>query len=206
LARQTRARAEIHNNILDIINNRNGRTGDGLANNVIDALILNETDRGRLFFGLKIIVDQRAMLDLAQRPTPRLVFNGDLTNGRAHPRLDSPNFIRIMRFLSRVETSTITRTSNDPNAIIMFRNPFTENPTGGLSDRQIRRIPCKVYNQIQKLDKYKDFDSNCPICYDEFLGGDMVRVLKCSHFYHQACVDGWLKQKNSCPLCKEKCA
>lgn len=196
MGQQNRARAEVHNHILSTFNSRNGRNGDGFPNNVIDALILNEMDR----------VDQGAMLDLAQRPAPRLVFNGDLTNIPANPHVDSPNFIRIMRFLSRVETSTITGTSNDPSAIIMFRNPFTENSTGGLSDRQVRKIPCMVYKQIQRLDKYKDFDSNCPICYDEFLGGDMVRVLKCSHFYHQTCVDGWLKQKNSCPLCKEKCA
>lgn len=42
----------------------------------------------------------------------------------------------------------------------------------------------------------------CGICYAEFESSAVVRVLRCNHFYHAACVDGWLtRHRANCPLC-----
>uniref|UniRef100_A0A2P2KBE1 Uncharacterized protein MANES_05G058100 n=1 Tax=Rhizophora mucronata TaxID=61149 RepID=A0A2P2KBE1_RHIMU len=44
----------------------------------------------------------------------------------------------------------------------------------------------------------------CHICLVDYEEGDKIRVLPCSHEYHMACVDKWLKEVNSvCPLCRE---
>ncbi|KAJ4957743.1 hypothetical protein NE237_024854 [Protea cynaroides] len=55
----------------------------------------------------------------------------------------------------------------------------------------------------------KEFDDNieeaeetCMICMDEFVRGIHVRKLPCSHFFHTECILTWLKNKNSCPLCR----
>ena len=43
---------------------------------------------------------------------------------------------------------------------------------------------------------------SCPICLEDMEPGSEVRTLPCEHFYHAACVEGWLKQKSSCPVCR----
>lgn len=41
----------------------------------------------------------------------------------------------------------------------------------------------------------------CPVCMDEFQEGQELRVLPCSHQFHQACIDEWLLNiAGSCPL------
>jgi hypothetical protein len=42
----------------------------------------------------------------------------------------------------------------------------------------------------------------CSICLEHMEPGTEVRTLPCDHFYHAACVDSWLKQKSSCPMCR----
>nr|GMD01701.1 E3 ubiquitin-protein ligase At1g63170-like [Ipomoea batatas] len=45
-------------------------------------------------------------------------------------------------------------------------------------------------------------DAVCCICLSNYEDNDEVRELPCSHFFHTACVDKWLKLNASCPLCK----
>ena len=32
--------------------------------------------------------------------------------------------------------------------------------------------------------------------------GDITRLLPCNHHFHQLCIDPWLLDKGTCPLCK----
>lgn len=43
--------------------------------------------------------------------------------------------------------------------------------------------------------------SMCAICLEEFCEGQELRVIPCQHEFHKQCVDPWLKQKWTCPLC-----
>lgn len=43
--------------------------------------------------------------------------------------------------------------------------------------------------------------SLCAICLEAFAYGEDLRVLECHHEFHLNCIDLWLKQKRSCPLC-----
>lgn len=47
-------------------------------------------------------------------------------------------------------------------------------------------------------------EETCPVCMDCFEGAQEVAVLPCQHFFHLECCQGWLKENNSCPLCKKK--
>ena len=58
----------------------------------------------------------------------------------------------------------------------------------GLTDEQIQDIP------ISKLDEL----DTCSICFNQ---GDVGKVLLCGHFFHTECIDQWLREKKSCPLC-----
>ena len=41
----------------------------------------------------------------------------------------------------------------------------------------------------------------CAICLADLVDGDAMRVLKCRHCFHQACIDRWLEFKTQCPMC-----
>ncbi|KAI6657702.1 E3 ubiquitin-protein ligase [Oopsacas minuta] len=43
---------------------------------------------------------------------------------------------------------------------------------------------------------------SCSVCLDEFMSGDVIRTLPCTHPFHKDCVDKWLYKKHTCPLCK----
>ena len=45
---------------------------------------------------------------------------------------------------------------------------------------------------------------DCAICIDKMNAGQMIRRLECSHYFHKGCVDKWLKQKATCPICLRK--
>ena len=42
----------------------------------------------------------------------------------------------------------------------------------------------------------------CAICLESFAEGRIVRFLPCFHFFHACCVDTWLEQSDTCPICK----
>ena len=44
--------------------------------------------------------------------------------------------------------------------------------------------------------------SRCVICVDEMSVGEKASVLPCTHFFHGECVTPWLKQHNTCPVCR----
>uniref|UniRef100_D3ZP81 RING-type E3 ubiquitin transferase n=1 Tax=Rattus norvegicus TaxID=10116 RepID=D3ZP81_RAT len=41
----------------------------------------------------------------------------------------------------------------------------------------------------------------CAICLEEFTEGQELRVISCLHEFHRTCVDPWLHQHRTCPLC-----
>lgn len=45
-------------------------------------------------------------------------------------------------------------------------------------------------------------DMECSICFGQYVVGEEIRKLSCSHHFHQRCVDVWLLgHQNRCPLC-----
>ncbi|KAJ5963681.1 Zinc finger RING-type [Penicillium vulpinum] len=44
---------------------------------------------------------------------------------------------------------------------------------------------------------------SCPICTDDFIKGQDLRVLPCNHQFHMECIDPWLMNvSGTCPLCR----
>ena len=42
----------------------------------------------------------------------------------------------------------------------------------------------------------------CTICIDDVGLGDEVVVLPCKHWFHDECVELWLNEHNTCPICR----
>ncbi|KAI6188565.1 RING-type domain-containing protein [Aphelenchoides besseyi] len=63
--------------------------------------------------------------------------------------------------------------------------------------KALTRIPTKP---VKAGDK--ELDSDCPVCIDPYRAGDIVRMLPCRHVFHKTCVDPWLLEHRTCPMCK----
>eukprot|EP01062_Namystynia_karyoxenos_P006844 TRINITY_DN12393_c0_g1_i1.p1 TRINITY_DN12393_c0_g1~~TRINITY_DN12393_c0_g1_i1.p1 ORF type:complete len:377 (+),score=77.75 TRINITY_DN12393_c0_g1_i1:133-1263(+) len=51
----------------------------------------------------------------------------------------------------------------------------------------------------------KHSDDLCPICLDNFKVGESTLItLPCGHFFHQGCIDTWLRRKATCPSCQKQ--
>jgi len=48
-----------------------------------------------------------------------------------------------------------------------------------------------------------EYDLMCIFCQDEYKEGDRVRSLPCKHAFHADCVDEWLRENSTCPMCKK---
>ncbi|TYJ42017.1 hypothetical protein E1A91_A03G059400v1 [Gossypium mustelinum] len=54
-----------------------------------------------------------------------------------------------------------------------------------------------------KQDSRND-ELTCTICLDQVNRGELVRSLPCLHQFHASCIDPWLRQQGTCPVCKFK--
>lgn len=47
-------------------------------------------------------------------------------------------------------------------------------------------------------------NGECPVCITDFESGEMVKLLRCRHAFHAACVDRWFEEQSAtCPVCRE---
>lgn len=44
----------------------------------------------------------------------------------------------------------------------------------------------------------------CGICLEDYQKGEHKKTLACPHSFHKACIDRWLKQVATCPVCKKE--
>ena len=68
----------------------------------------------------------------------------------------------------------------------------------GASRNVIRNLERKIYEGGD------NDDNTCSICLMEYEQGDDLRYLPCQHHFHVACIDQWLEQNGTCPLCRKK--
>jgi len=67
----------------------------------------------------------------------------------------------------------------------------------GATQAVIEALPLVEYTP----DRSGGAENSCAVCISEFEWGDMMRQLPCSHNFHRACIDKWLKRNKVCPLC-----
>lgn len=66
-----------------------------------------------------------------------------------------------------------------------------------LSRREIGRFPIKTFNAA-----HSSGTAQCQICFSEYTEGERLRMLPCFHDYHIQCIDRWLKENVTCPICR----
>ncbi|GAB4824439.1 E3 ubiquitin-protein ligase sdir1 [Ancistrocladus abbreviatus] len=56
--------------------------------------------------------------------------------------------------------------------------------------------------RIEVSMKAPEDELTCTICLEQAKKGELVRTLPCLHQFHANCIDPWLRQQGTCPVCK----
>ncbi|KAJ6239360.1 hypothetical protein M0813_25245 [Anaeramoeba flamelloides] len=124
------------------------------------------------------------------RNLPRNQFNR-----HHHNNLDLPSQSTLNRLRQNViRNNNISVRSQDQ--IFRHFGSFSK----GLEKEKISQFPVQIY---QKGSLPKD-QQTCIICYSSYQVGDIIRTLPCLHKFHDQCIDKWLENNNTCPICKFK--
>ncbi|KAF8754676.1 hypothetical protein RHS01_05970 [Rhizoctonia solani] len=76
-----------------------------------------------------------------------------------------------------------------------------------IGDAKPRGTPAEVIRSMLSC-RYGDSpearaEARCPICLDDYSSEDVVTVVKrCSHWFHRECVQQWLSNSRTCPVCR----
>uniref|UniRef100_T1JDX2 RING-type domain-containing protein n=1 Tax=Strigamia maritima TaxID=126957 RepID=T1JDX2_STRMM len=73
----------------------------------------------------------------------------------------------------------------------------------GLTDAQIGQLPTRTVANEQVLKKTPSGSrSRCHICMCDYEVGEEMRSLTCFHEFHSGCIDRWLRENATCPICR----
>jgi hypothetical protein len=72
----------------------------------------------------------------------------------------------------------------------------------GLDPTDLEKLKSGLYKDLKDSNKHK-LDT-CSICFDPFKDDDECRELTCSHMFHEKCIDPWLTEHVTCPVCREE--
>ncbi|XP_009953680.1 PREDICTED: E3 ubiquitin-protein ligase RNF128, partial [Leptosomus discolor] len=76
------------------------------------------------------------------------------------------------------------------------------------TQRQLRAKAKKALEQLtvrtlKQGDEETGPDADvCVVCIDLYKPNEVVRILTCNHIFHKKCVDPWLLEHRTCPMCK----
>uniref|UniRef100_A0A1A7YTK5 RING-type domain-containing protein n=2 Tax=Iconisemion striatum TaxID=60296 RepID=A0A1A7YTK5_9TELE len=104
--------------------------------------------------------------------------------GRSRRRNISPNFSDDLQ-------------GNDYEALLEFEERQGAVVSKKMSRRDIQRFPTKTFGSANSSG-----NTQCQICFCDYADGEKLRMLPCFHDYHVQCIDQWLKDNTTCPICR----
>ncbi|OMJ91328.1 hypothetical protein SteCoe_6121 [Stentor coeruleus] len=85
----------------------------------------------------------------------------------------------------------------------MINDPYMQNLiSGGLNDST-----SFTHEELSRMPSFRatglTINTDCSICHEKILSEELLRNLPgCTHTFHQNCIDNWLRQNPTCPLCR----
>lgn len=76
------------------------------------------------------------------------------------------------------------------------------------SERKLRSEAKKAIGRLQVRNLKRDDEITnseahmCAVCIEAYKVGDVVTVLTCDHIFHKTCIEPWLLERRTCPMCK----
>ncbi|NXJ86084.1 RNF6 ligase, partial [Trogon melanurus] len=70
----------------------------------------------------------------------------------------------------------------------------------GLTKEQIDNLSTRNYGDIHAEN---EISKTCSVCINEYVTGNKLRQLPCMHEFHIHCIDRWLSENSTCPICRQ---
>ncbi|NXG27172.1 RNF6 ligase, partial [Dromaius novaehollandiae] len=70
----------------------------------------------------------------------------------------------------------------------------------GLTKEQIDNLSTRNYGDINTEN---EISKTCSVCINEYVTGNKLRQLPCMHEFHIHCIDRWLSENSTCPICRQ---
>ncbi|NWW57729.1 RNF6 ligase, partial [Ifrita kowaldi] len=70
----------------------------------------------------------------------------------------------------------------------------------GLTKEQIDNLSTRNYGDIHTE---SERSKTCSVCINEYATGNKLRQLPCMHEFHIHCIDRWLSENSTCPICRQ---
>lgn len=78
-------------------------------------------------------------------------------------------------------------------------NEGDDDPIRGLTKEQIDNLSTRSYEQ-SAVDS--ELGKVCSVCISDYVAGNKLRQLPCLHEFHIHCIDRWLSENCTCPVCR----
>lgn len=78
-------------------------------------------------------------------------------------------------------------------------NEGDDDPIRGLTKEQIDNLSTRSYEQ-NGVDS--ELGKVCSVCISDYVVGNKLRQLPCLHEFHIHCIDRWLSENCTCPVCR----
>ncbi|KAK6167837.1 hypothetical protein SNE40_021775 [Patella caerulea] len=117
----------------------------------------------------------------------------DMSNGEgsAQPRPDQSLLLRILEMARLLQEEMDVEIVSD----LGFMSVSGKAPPA--SKKVVEELETKLISPASAC-----LGKQCAICLVSFVEEDETKVLPCNHQFHSVCIVTWLKQVNSCPICR----
>ncbi|NXJ58936.1 RNF6 ligase, partial [Rostratula benghalensis] len=134
----------------------------------------------------------------------RAVEGGGETNGQSD---DTPHYGRSNENLdSRQSQDANNLVENGTLPILRLAHFFLLNEDDdddrlrGLTKEQIDNLSTRNYGDTHTEN---EISKTCSVCINEYVTGNKLRQLPCMHEFHIHCIDRWLSENSTCPICRQ---
>ena len=140
----------------------------------------------------------------------RWLYYNDLRYRRREPREsrvepDLEGILRIRRINRIIDDYNEVRDRNAPYDYSNTDLSYIDLPYETLA----RLRPVEVKTTLEEINtnssidiKTTDEEVLCVICQENIEKNEVIRKIKCNHYFHVDCIDQWLVNHKTCPTCK----
>jgi hypothetical protein len=97
--------------------------------------------------------------------------------------------------------------STDPNSfrlmehiILGLPQNMNQNHTRPLKQDEFKRMTEGKYSELYKTHKLTE--TVCTVCMSNFENNDIIKLTNCNHIFHPICLNDWIEENHSCPVCR----